>query len=434
METLSYGSEGLQRVVQGYERQVRNLEKRHEGSESKEVSKAIEQLKSEIGRLHRELAAAPPARFVDAQSLSSCSMSYGGDAYAGPRSGGQGVAATASAYFHNDCGHQGDTFATAYAHAVDGTLETTSIRNDSNNSGSWIDSHTSATAGGSTGCESSAQGSVSIGALGIYYQTPFRQNFECPAPVEKTSIYTLDSTAWEQTGTGNLGPLTLTGTVGYTLIDSNYNPIATSGLPQAGIAFHRETAYLNHTKLEGERVDSVAAYADASVIKIEFTARFPHEVESSTAVLLGLAHYDGSTYSIDGGTLYGVQIGLVPRLRVVAQIMEGRPNRSDPNLNHYSPESIDVYSPDDSYRWVWTESSPGSATGTGQWWRKVSGIWQLWGPSKPNLWRPVGHASTRMRIFGSHAGYPPQAGVEFLHASITLGTQPASGQLVCTPE
>jgi hypothetical protein len=322
-ETFSYGMEGLRRVVNGYEQRVRFLEQRYKASPSQDLSRAIGQLRGEINRLQAGLRAAPSADSFNGEALVTCSISYGGDAYAGPRPGPQGVTATAKAYFHNDCGYQGDTFATAYAHAIEGTVETTTVRNDPQNSGTWADSYASVSASGSTGCESSAQGSATIGTLSIYYQTPYRQNFSCPPPVENTSIYTLDSTAWEQTGTGNLGPLTLIGTAGYQLIDSNYVPITTSRRPQAGIAFTSSTTSRD-LKLEGQAVDTVSAYANAPVIKIEFTARFTEEVEG-TKIIASLGHYDGSTYGIDGGTLFGIDIELIPTMRLVAQIWDGTP-------------------------------------------------------------------------------------------------------------
>lgn len=429
LETLSYGAEGLQRVVKGYEEQASFLEQRYQASPSSDLSKEIGQLRAEIERLKGELQAAPSADSFNGEALQTCSISYGGDAYAGPNSRSQGVTATASAYFHNDCGYQGDTFATAYAHAIAGTVETTAVRSDPKNSGAWIDSYASVSASGSTACESSAQGSATIGALSIYYQTPYRQNFSCPPPVENTSIYTLDSTAWAQTGTGNLGPLTLIGT-NYSLIDSNYVRTATSGRPQAGIAFAGTTVWRS-LKLEGQAVDTVSAYANASVIKFEFTCRFTQQVDG-TNVILSLGAYDESTYDIDGGTLYGVNIELIPGMRLVAQIWDGRPRRDDMALSHSVPDAIPTYSTNDSFRWVWTESGPGASTGTGQWWRKISGTWQQWGASKPNLWRPVGHAGTRMRIYASEAGTSAATGVEFLGASVTLGNQSPVGQ-ICQP-
>lgn len=181
-ETFSYGAEGLQWVVQGYEQQVGRLGSRYDAAPSEELAAVIDQLQEEIRRLEESLQEASSAESFDGAALESCTLSYGGDASAGPQSGTRGVTAQAHAWYHSDCGSSGDTFATAYAHAIEGAGERTITHSDPKNGGTWIDSNASASVNGSSDCHSWAQGSVSIPQLDIYFQTPLRENFRCSRP------------------------------------------------------------------------------------------------------------------------------------------------------------------------------------------------------------------------------------------------------------
>lgn len=182
VETFGYGAEGLQWIVDGYEKQVLLLEEKLQQSPDASLVLAIARLKKEIARLSEGSVAAPSTNSFHNQTLENCTPSFGGESYAGPQSNVAGVEAHASAYFYNDCGHLGDTFATAYAHAIQGTVESISIQNDPKNGGSWIDSQAVASVNGSAGCESWAQATVTSNELSIYYQTPQAQNFNCQAP------------------------------------------------------------------------------------------------------------------------------------------------------------------------------------------------------------------------------------------------------------
>jgi hypothetical protein len=229
------------------------------------------------------------------------------------------------------------------------------------------------------------------------------------APIDSISTYTLDSPAWAQTGTGNIGPLTLNNASGATLIGSDYAPIATSGLPQAGISFAKSTA----SKLESQPVDTVSSFANAPVIKVEFTGRL-REVPAATAVVIGMGHW------ISGVGSYGLRIATDQLRRLIVSSLNGTTSFTVHNgsvtlgLNETT---------NDSYRWVWTENSPGSSTGTAQWWRKISGAWQPWGTSKPDMPRPVGHANTRFRLHAHENGSPQAVGFDFLETSITFGAR-----------
>lgn len=408
LETFSYGEEGLRWVVQGYEQQVADLKSRHDASPSEDLAELIDQMGDQILRLEETIASAPSVESFDAEALEACNISYGGESFAGPQTGVQGVTATASAYFHNDCGHVGDTFTSAHAEAVGATGETSLWHNDPKNGGAWIDSYSSLSANGSNACWAWAQGSVTVSTLSINHQVPYRETYSCP-PIDNTSTYTLDSPSWAQTGTGNIGPLTLNNASGVTLIGSNYAAIATSGLPQAGIAFARSTV----SKLESQPVDTVAAFANAPVIKVEFTGRL-REVPAATTVVLGMGHW------ISGIGSYGLRIATDQLQRLIVVSLNGTSSFTVHNagvtlgLNETT---------NDSYRWVWTENAPGSSLGTAQWWRKVSGAWQTWGTSKTDMPRPVGHASTRFRLHAHENGGPQAVGFDFLETSITFGAR-----------
>jgi hypothetical protein len=409
-ETFSYGAEGLRWVVQRYEQQVADLKSRYDASPSEDLAELIGRFEGQILRLEGAIDSAPSVESFNGEVLEACTTSYGGDAFAGPQTGTQGVTASASAYFHNDCGYLGDTFTTAYAHAVAATGETTVTHNDPKNGGAWLDSYSSASANGSAGCDSWAQGSVTVSYpdLTINFLTPEKHNDKCN-PVDKTSTYTLDSTSWVQTGTGNIGSLTLNNASGVTLISSNYVPVATSGLPQAGIAFAKSTV----SKLESQPVNTVPDFSNAPVIKVEFTGRL-REVPASTTVVIGMGHW------ISGIGSYGLRITTDQLQRLLVVSLNG--------TNSFTVHNASVTlglneTTNDSYRWVWTENSAGSSTGTAQWWRKVSGVWQPWGTSKSDMPRPVGHTDTRFRLHAHENGSPQAVGFDLLETSITFGAR-----------
>jgi hypothetical protein len=406
IETFSYGAEGLQWVVQHYEQRIAFLQSRYDASPSEDLVELIGQFEDQILRLQENIASAPSAESFDGNVLEECTPTKGGEAFAGPQTVTQGVTASVSVYFHNDCGLLGDTFTTAYAQATSATGLTTVTHSDPKNGGTWLDSYSSASANGSTDCSSWAEGSVTVDGTRIHHT--FKENSSCN-PLDSTSTYTLDSPAWAQTGTGSIGPLTLNNASGVTLIGSNYSPIATSGLPQAGIAFAKSTV----SKLESQPVDTVSAFANAPVIKVEFTGRL-REVPAATAVVIGMGHW------ISGVGSYGLRIATDQLQRLIVVSCSGTSSFTV----HNGSVTLGVNeTTNDSYRWVWTENAPRSSMGTAQWWRKVSGVWQTWGMSKTDMPRPVGHANTRFRLHAHENGGPQAVGFDFLETSITFGAR-----------
>src|SRR5688572_28293196 len=106
-ETFTYGAEGLQWVIGSLQQQVSLLESKYNASPDEDLADLIDQLKGEILRLEGDLDSAPSAESFDGEALENCTVSWGGDAYAGPQSGPRGVTASSSAYFHNNCNYVG---------------------------------------------------------------------------------------------------------------------------------------------------------------------------------------------------------------------------------------------------------------------------------------------------------------------------------------
>jgi hypothetical protein len=179
-ETFGYGAEGLQWLAQKYEQQIQFFEEKYDAMPTEEVAALIDQLRDKVDSLNGEAQQATSAESFDGSVMEACSMSYDATVYAGPLTSSQGVTATADAYLHNDCGYVGNTTAYAYTYAIAGTLETTHTGVDPKGPGTWLDSHASESATGSTACESRAQASVEISSLGIFYAPPEAVNFSCP--------------------------------------------------------------------------------------------------------------------------------------------------------------------------------------------------------------------------------------------------------------
>jgi hypothetical protein len=410
-ETFAYGFEGLTWVERDYEKQVTAREEEYNRSPTKSLSDLIGHFKGEIVRLSKALETAPSTKRLDSKTLQECPPYFGGEATASPQAEAIGPEATARAYFSNSCGYRGDTFAMASAHAIDGTVETTFTQADPRNGGYQLESTASASASGSKDCESRAQASVIVSDLSIYYQTPYRQNFGCSY---STSIYTLDSTTWNQTGTGNLGTLTLSGT-GYTLIDGTYRPIGYAN-QQSGISFSRSGS----AKLIGPARDTVSGFARASFIAFELLGRVTDTPTFGSSVLVGVSSTTGYNWGAQIRVNGGGSLASPPPLAAVVFVGS---SFTDSSQVHEAPGGLDSRT---RVRWTWTEDDQGSSTGTGQWWmfgNRPLDTWQKWGASKPNLRRPIGHTSTRMRVRNGPDGVPDDVGFDLLDVRVTIGTK-----------
>jgi hypothetical protein len=183
VETFGYGAEGYLWLIESYRQQVTYFEDKYREEPTDELASLIDGLTDEINRLQGEALVAPAAESFDGEQIDEgCSFSYDATADAGPMTSGQGVTASASASFHSTCGTTGSTYASAYAHAAEGSVATTEFQEDPKNNGTWIDSYATASASGSLECESIGQASVEVPALNIFY-TAADSNYECPVPL-----------------------------------------------------------------------------------------------------------------------------------------------------------------------------------------------------------------------------------------------------------
>jgi hypothetical protein len=193
LETLGYGTEGFQWLIASYSQQLTYFEGKYQESPTDKLASLIGGLRDKIDALKNEALTAPPAEsFAGEQSAVDCTISYGYDARAESLIGqaapsefrdptdppAQGVMAQATASFQSTCGDTGNTFAYAYAHATDGTVQTTEIQQDPKNDGTSIASNASASALGYLDCESIAQSSVEIPSIGLYKSVSVT-NHEC---------------------------------------------------------------------------------------------------------------------------------------------------------------------------------------------------------------------------------------------------------------
>ncbi len=182
-ETFSYGAEGLQSVIQGYEQQVRFLEDRYAASPSEDLANALEKLDRRIDKLYEGLSAAPFAESFDAEALVTCTDidPYGGTASASAMEAPRGVTAIASIYYHSNCGYAADIFAVAHAEASDGNGLTSQTDADPQQ-GTWIDGTATASMGGLSACYSYAQVQVILNGEAVYEK--FDDHYGCPTEVE----------------------------------------------------------------------------------------------------------------------------------------------------------------------------------------------------------------------------------------------------------
>jgi hypothetical protein len=181
-ETFGYGAEGLQWLVEHYRQQLTYFESKYRESPSEELASLLDGLTDKINTLQGDALAASAAESFDGPQIDGCSFTYDATASAGPLTSAQGVTAAASAYFQGTCEITANITALAYAHSIQGTQENTTTQLDPK-SGTWVESNATASANGSTGCESRAQASVEIPSLGIFYSTPEVTNYLCPDQV-----------------------------------------------------------------------------------------------------------------------------------------------------------------------------------------------------------------------------------------------------------
>jgi len=191
VETFTYGEEGLRWTARRLELRLSHLQDEYTAHPDPKLAEVIEGVKNELIEVDQNLkGGAGQVEMVSPGEMTDCTISYGAHAYADPLTGneGQGVKASADAYFHNNCGFIGNSFAYAYSRATAGTVTTVKFQEDPKNNSTWLDSAASAAVSGSTDCFSEATARVSSSMLNIYYES-YDSNYSCPVPVTPLSVY-----------------------------------------------------------------------------------------------------------------------------------------------------------------------------------------------------------------------------------------------------
>ena len=180
-ETFTYGEDGLKYQVESLKKQVNDLQQLYNQHPSPELGDAIDHLQHQIAEGNARLSLGQ-VESPSSDQMNNCDFSYGGHAYADYLRGAQapGVSASADAYFHNNCGYVGDTYALAYVEATSGTVHSTKNQEDPR-SGSWVDSAAQWTLAGSSNCNSRSAASVNVSALNISYSTQASNDLCLPA-------------------------------------------------------------------------------------------------------------------------------------------------------------------------------------------------------------------------------------------------------------
>ena len=213
VETFAMGAEGFAWVVQQTQGQLGMLLDQYRVHPTPRLRKAIRSLETEIAKLQSYSSSLKGD--YSSRSPEGCDFSYGAHADAYPTRPTQGVRADADAYFNNNCGFIGDTYAYAYARATLNGVETT-VTQTHPNSGTNVSSAATASVAGNTNCYSYSTGRVTSFDLGISYQTA-DENFVCPANLTvtingPTTVYIYDYACKTVTWTSTVGG----GSPGYT--------------------------------------------------------------------------------------------------------------------------------------------------------------------------------------------------------------------------
>ncbi|HEY9421849.1 MAG TPA: hypothetical protein VIW92_10590 [Thermoanaerobaculia bacterium] len=214
VETFTYGEEGLRWTVESLKQQVNSLQQLYNQHPSEDLAQAIGRLQNQIGAANARLESGQVEE-PSAEQMENCDISYGAHAYADPLTGSQGVTARSNAYFHNNCGFYGNTYAYAYVQGSVNTVHTTKTQEDPRY-GTWIDSAVQLSLNASSSCQSNAFARSWSDSLGISYQTS-DDNYVCPPPPPvayisgPANVYTDNYTpcanvTWTASGSGGTQP------------------------------------------------------------------------------------------------------------------------------------------------------------------------------------------------------------------------------------
>jgi hypothetical protein len=177
VETFTYGEEGLQFSIQKLAARVAFLENEYNANPTEELGDALDHLRGQLLEAQGQVGTVEAEPFGGGEALENCDIAYGAHAYATYLTGASapGVTASASAYFHNNCGYVGFTDVFAYSKATIGTVETIKSQQDPRGPSTWIDSYATSSVSGNLACYSSAW------ARSWSYQLNFDYYTEAPA-------------------------------------------------------------------------------------------------------------------------------------------------------------------------------------------------------------------------------------------------------------
>jgi hypothetical protein len=181
-ETFTYGEEGLKYQVESLKRQVNHFQQLYNQHPSPELGDAIDHLQHQIAAGNERLRLGQ-AESPSSDQMNNCDISYGAHAYADYLRGSQapGVSASADAYFHNNCGILGSTYAYAYVQGSLGSVFSTKSQEDPKSGGAWLDSAAQWTLSASSSCSSNSFARAWSDSLGVSYETSAQNSLCLPA-------------------------------------------------------------------------------------------------------------------------------------------------------------------------------------------------------------------------------------------------------------
>jgi hypothetical protein len=190
VETFTYGEEGLQFSIQKLAARVAFLENEYNANPTEELGDALDHVRGQLLEAQGQVGTVEAEPFGGGETLENCDIAYGAHAYATSLTGASapGVTASASAYFHNNCGYVGFTDVFAYSKATIGTVETIKSQQDPRGPSTWIDSYGTASVSGPLACYSWAWARSWSYQLNFDYYTEAPVNYNCPIPVQPPVI------------------------------------------------------------------------------------------------------------------------------------------------------------------------------------------------------------------------------------------------------
>jgi hypothetical protein len=211
VETLAFGPVGMKRALADARSRHAALLQDYRTRPSADLARALSHLKSQIAELAK-ISRAPGAASAMPSVMSGCNVWFGADAQAYPLGYTQGVGASGSAYFYNDCGASGSV----YAYASGSTNVFSDTHTNYPPAGSNVAASAAISVGGGPACASVGYGSVTSSSFGGISYAAYQSNNTCPAPPLSASIsgpsiltifgYDCDSATWYANVSGGTPP------------------------------------------------------------------------------------------------------------------------------------------------------------------------------------------------------------------------------------